>query len=160
MNMNACRVAALLFAFAALPVLAKDKVEPAVNANNKDAFATVSQWVRGQMNEGGRYAHVTGSERTRVDNRLDEMSGLFQKYETVDGMPEDAKLKMFNGQEEVNAILAKHDSERLICKSVKPVGSHIPVKQCVTAGEMEARRHSDQQYLRRNEQTKQLVGGR
>lgn len=149
------RMIVLLLALLAMPALAKDKVEPAVNASNKDAFATVSNWVRGQMDEGGRYGHVSAGERTRVNTRLDEMSGLFERYGTVEQMPEADKLEMFNKQEEVNSILAKHDGERLICKNVVPVGSHIPVKQCMTAADMEARRRGDQHYLQRTQQTVQ-----
>jgi hypothetical protein len=151
---------ALLLALVAMPALAKkQEVEPAVNASNKDAFETVSAWVRGQMKEGGRYAHVTATERTRVDTRLGEMEHLFQKSPAVDQMSDDDKLRLFNYQEEVNAILAKRDSERLICKNVKPIGSNIPVKQCVTAGEMEARRRNDTQYLQRTQQTPQYKSG-
>jgi hypothetical protein len=151
---------AVLFALLAFPALAKEKIEPAVNANNKEAFATVSNWVRGQMDEGGRYGHVTAGERTRVNARLDEMSGLFERYGTVEQMPETDKVEMFNKQEEVNAILAKHDGERLICKNVKPVGSHIPVKQCMTAADMEARRRGDQHYLQKSQHTVQHKQGR
>jgi hypothetical protein len=150
---------ALLLAFVALPALAKKpEVEPAVNASNKDGFETVAAWVRGQMKEGGRYAHVSATERTRVDTRLGEMEGMFQKTPAVDQMSDDDKLKLFNYQEEVNAILAERDSERLICKNVKPIGSNIPVKQCVTAGELEARRRNDVDYLRKTQDMRNLKG--
>jgi hypothetical protein len=69
------------------------------------------------------------------------------------------KTAMFNKQEEVNAILAKRDNERLICKNEKPIGSNIPVKTCQTAGEIEARRRNDSQYLRRTQNTPQLKSG-
>lgn len=155
MNMKTYRVIALLLVLLALPAFAKDRPDPAVNASTKDAFATVSTWVRGQMQDGGRYLHVTPSERTRVSERLDQISGIFEKVPAVDQMSDEDKLKLFNYQEEVNAILANRDSERLICKNVKPIGSNIPVKQCMTAGEIEARRRSDDQYLRRTQQTPQ-----
>lgn len=150
---------ALVLALVALPALAKKgEAEAAINANNKDAFETVSSWVRGQMKEGGRYAHVTATERTRVDTRLGEMEGLFQKSPAVDQMSDEDKLKLFNYQEEVNAILAGRDSERLICKNVKPIGSNIPVKQCMTAGEMEARRRNDVDYMRKTQDMRNLKG--
>lgn len=148
-------LALALGACVTLSAAAKDKIEPAVNASNKEAFGTVSDWVRGQMKEGGRYAHVTATERTRVDTRLGEMENLFRKTEAVDQMSDEDKLRLFNYQEEVNAILAERDSERLICKNVKPIGSNIPVKQCMTAGEVEARRRNDVEYLRRTQQTPQ-----
>jgi hypothetical protein len=150
---------AALLALAAMPALAKDQVEPAVNANSKDAFLTVSSWVRGQMQDGGRYSYVTPSERTRVNQRLDEMSGIFEKVPAVDQMSDADKFKMFNYQEEVNGILAKHDNERVICKNVKPIGSNIPTRQCTTAGEIEARRRGDMQYLQRNQHSPQNQKG-
>lgn len=148
--MKSISIAALLLAaLFLLPATAKEAAEPAVNASTKDAFETVSGWVRGQMQSGGRYAEVTDNERQRVNARLDEMSRLFGQYGSVDQMPEPDKLKMFNGQEEVNALLAKRDGERLVCRNVKPIGSNIPVKQCQTAAEMEARRRGDTEFLRK-----------
>lgn len=152
-------IVAMLFAFSATPLLAKDKVEPAVNANSQDSFATVSAWVREQMSDGGRYSYVTASERTRVNQRLDQMSEIFRRTPVVDQMSDDEKVQMFNYQEEVNGILAKRDNERLVCKNVKPIGSNIPTRQCVTAGEIEARRRGDMQYLQRTQHSPQNQKG-
>jgi hypothetical protein len=146
-------------ALVALPLSAKEKSDPAVNANSKDAFETVSTWVRKQMDEGGRYSYVTSSERTRVDTKLGEMGTLFQARGDVAQMSDVEKTRMFNDQEEVNAILAKRDNERLICKTENPTGSHIPVKTCRTAGEIEARRRGDEQYLQWHQRTPQLKAG-
>ncbi len=149
-------LAAALFA---LPALAADKPEPAVNADTNDAFQAVSAWVRKEMEPGGRYSYVSKSERSRVDQRLDEMGALLEKNGAVANMSDADKTVMFNSQEEVNAILAQHDNDRVVCKNVMPVGSHIPVKQCMTAGEMEARRRKDGDYLRRTQGSPQLKSG-
>lgn len=149
-------VAFVVAALVALPLSAKDKADAAVNASNKDSFETVSTWVRKQMDAGGRYSYVTPDERGRVTQRLDEMAKLFAEKGEVDKMSNDEKTTMFNSQEEVNAILAKRDNDRLICKTQAPVGSNIPVKTCTTAGEIEARRRNDGDYLRRTQNTPQL----
>ncbi len=146
-------------ALSALPAFAADKAEPAVNADTREAFQAVSAWVRKEMEPGGRYSYVGKSERSRVDQRLDEMGALLEKHGSVASMGDADKTVMFNSQEEVNSILARHDNDRLICKNVMPVGSHIPVKQCMTAGEMEARRRKDGDYLRRTQGTPQLKSG-
>ena len=158
-GMKALWSVALLLALAAMPVSAKDEAEPAVNANSQESFETVSAWVRSQMSDGGRYSYVTASERTRVNERLDQMAGIFRKTPAVDQMSDDEKMKMFNYQEEVNGILAKRDNERLVCKNVKPIGSNIPTRQCVTAGEIEARRRGDMQYLQRTQNSPQNQRG-
>jgi hypothetical protein len=143
--------AIVLFAavFVAVSVSAKETTAPAVNASTKDAFETVSTWVRKQMDAGGRYSYVTAAERSRVNDKLDEMSKLFEKSGDTAKMMDADKTAMFNSQEEVNAILAKRDNERLICKNEMPAGSHIPVKTCLTAGEMEEGRRNTKDYLQR-----------
>ena len=140
-------------AFAAKPA-------PAVNADTKDTFATVSTWVRKEMATGGRYAHVTASERGRVDAKLTEMSTLLDAHGSVAQMSDADKTKMFNDQEEVNAILANRDNERLICKSEAPVGSHLPVKTCRTYAEIQEQQRISQDAIRRKQaQTFQVNGG-
>lgn len=142
-----------------LPVMAKDTADHAVNANSKDAFETVSGWVRKQMEPGGRYSYVTAEERSTVNSELDGMDALFQHNADVSHMSDADKTQMFNRQEHVNAILAKRDNERLICKNELPIGSHIPVKTCQTAGMIEARRRNDVQYLQRTQNSPQLRSG-
>ena len=149
-------VLTLLFA---VPVAAKDIAEHAINASSKDAFETVSTWVRKQLDEGGRYSYVTAGERSKVNAELDGMEQLFQQRGDVARMSDAEKTTLFNSQEHVNAILAKRDNERLICKSELPIGSHIPVKTCQTAGLIEARRRNDVQYLQRTQNTPQLHSG-
>ncbi len=146
----------LLFAAFAVAAAAAEKPQPAVNADTKDRFATVSSWVQQEMRPGGRYAHVTATERSTVEGKLAEMGGLLDKHGSVDQMNDAEKTEMFNSQEQVNAILAKRDGDRLICKSVAPVGSHIPVTTCRTARQMEADQHEAQKFLddRQNVQLK------
>lgn len=147
--------AAALFA---LPVAAKEKVEPAVNADSKETFVTVSSWVRKEMAEGGRYADVSDNERRTVDTRLSEMGEMLDKHGSVAQMDDADKTKMFNSQEEVNSILSKRDGDRMVCKSVAPVGSHIPVKTCRTARQIAQDRRDADQFLRNREQVTQKRG--
>ncbi|MFI4953963.1 MAG: hypothetical protein ACHP7M_12560, partial [Burkholderiales bacterium] len=72
-------VTAFIVLLMAMPIAAKEKADPAVNASTKDAFETVSTWVRKQMDSGGRYSYVTAGERSKVNAKLDEMNRLFQK---------------------------------------------------------------------------------
>ena len=151
--------ALLVAALVALPVSAKEKVAPAVNASTEDAFVTVSTWVRGQMDNGGRYSFVTTGERNTVNADLDLMGKLMAARGSVDKMTPDEKTEMFNRQEEVNAILAKRDRERLVCTYERPIGSNLPVKTCRTAGEIADRKGNDREYLERRQATPQLKQG-
>lgn len=131
----------------ATALAAEEKPDAAVNASTKDAFETVSVWVRKQMEAGGRYSYVAAADKSKVNSELDDMGKLLQARGDVDHMTPDEKKEMFVKQTDVNAILAKHDNERIICKNEAPIGSHIPVKTCQTAGMIEARRRNDVQYM-------------
>ena len=137
----------LLLAAVSASAAASDKPAPAVNADTKESFATVSGWVDKEMTPGGRYEHVTPSDRSTVDAKLAEMGALLEKRGSVSQMNDAEKTQMFNNQEQVNAILAQHDGDRVICKSVAPVGSHIPIKTCKTARQMEGDQRDAQKFL-------------
>jgi len=153
-------VSSLLFlALFAVAASAADKPAPAVNADTKESFATVSSWVQQQMGPGGRYEHVTASERSTVESKLAEMGGLLDKHGSVAQMSDADKTEMFNSQEQVNSILARRDGDRLVCKSVAPVGSHIPVTTCRTAREMESDQRNARTYIEDPSRNVQLKSG-
>jgi hypothetical protein len=148
----------LLAAFADNAAAAADKPAPAVNADTKESFATVSGWVQKEMHSGGRYEHVTDSERSTVEAKLASMSALLDKKGSVAQMSDAEKTQMFNDQEQVNAILAHRDGDRLVCQTVAPVGSHIPVKSCKTARQMEGDQREAQKFIQ-DRQNSQLKSG-
>lgn len=141
------------------PLSAKETAEPAVNANTKDSFDAVSVWVRKEMTPTGRYSYVSAGERVTINAKFEEMGDLYSKTPDIAQMTGAQKLQMFNDQQQINAILAKRDNDRLVCKSEVPVGSHIPVKSCETAGVIEARRRNDHEYLQRRMMTPQVKAG-
>lgn len=138
---------------------ASDKPNPAINANDKDSFQVVSEWVRKQMEAGGRYAETNGEERRVVNARLDEMTKMFEQKPSVDQMSIDEKKKLLVDQEEINSILGKRDGERLICKSERPIGSNLPIKTCQTASERDLRRREDSKELQRQSRGRQEKWG-
>jgi hypothetical protein len=99
------------------------------NADTRESLAVDSQTIRNEMRQGGRYAFVQTKERGQVDAALTEMGALFDRYGSIDAMNQDAKIKLFNNQELVNAILTQRD-ERTVCKYEAPLGSHIRVTTC------------------------------
>jgi hypothetical protein len=132
--------AALSIALCGVAGAKENYKEKAFNADTADKFQATADSVRKEMEAGGRYQYVKPDERTKVDKALAEMSQLFAANNSVAAMSQDTKVKLFNDQETVNAILQQRDGERVICKNQAPIGSHIPVTSCHTyAQEVEAR---------------------
>lgn len=139
--------ACLALALVALPLAAKERVEPVVNASTKDAFATESAKVRTEMDKGGRFEFVNKDERQTVNTKLDAMTAMFEKKPSVAEMNEAERIQMINDQEQINAILTRSDGDRMICKSVAPIGSHIPVKTCKTQRQLADEQRNSRQFM-------------
>lgn len=119
----------------ALPVSAAE-VEHVANADTAEKFATVSKDIRHEMGAGGRYEFISSRDRAAVSDKLDAMAAILDKNGSVSAMSEADKTRLFNLQEQVNGALAQNASDRLICRNVSPVGSHIPVRTCRTYAEI------------------------
>lgn len=124
-----------------------DEPKQIVKADNAQDFAVVATAVRQEMQTGGRYEFTPEAERGTIDARLADMSGLFEKRGTVDAMTADEKVRLMNDQSQINAILTRRDSERLICKREAPTGSHLTRSVCRTYGEIERSQRDTTQYL-------------
>ncbi len=133
------------------------KAKPVVNAKNKADFTAVVAAVHQQMLPGGRYDLIDKRERSDVDSHLADMQSLFDKYDTVDKMAPNDKIRLFNDQEAVNATLTRRDNKRLICESIAPVGSHIPRTTCITYGQ---KMQNERQKVEFMDQMKHVQNGR
>ncbi|MDQ2971425.1 MAG: hypothetical protein ABIY40_05830 [Rhodanobacteraceae bacterium] len=130
-----------------------------VKADNKDDFTAVAAAIRQQDGPGGRWEYMSRKERGDIDQRLNDMQSLFDKYGTVAKMDDASKTQLFNDQEAVNEILTKRDGDRLVCERETPTGSNIPKKVCRTYAEIQ-REHSDaQRYFQDNLNSPQRRGG-
>lgn len=118
-----------------------------VKADTKENFEAVVAAIHKQMAPGGRWQFVNPAERATIDGNFADMQTLYDKYGSVDAMDANSKLRLANDQSSVNAILTKKDGDRVICQSVLPVGSHLPVKMCKTYAQMQAEQQSTQRQL-------------
>jgi hypothetical protein len=128
--------------------LAKDKVEKVVVADTPARFAAVVEKVHHEMKVGGRYQFISATNGARVNTLLEQMASLLDANGSVAAMNDQDKIKLFNAQEQVNGILADNASDRLICRKVAPVGSHLPVTTCHTYGELARNRSSNDKTRR------------
>jgi hypothetical protein len=96
--------------------------------------------IRAGMHQGGRYEFLKADDKSRIEARLNSIQALLQKHASQNDLNSGDKITVANAQEEVNALLKHNDSNRLVCESRAPIGSHLPVKTCRTYGEIEMQR--------------------
>jgi hypothetical protein len=124
--------------------------KPVVKADSKDNFEAVVAAIRQQMQPGGRWQYIDKKERAIVDGSFADMGKLYDQFGSVDKMDQNAKLRLLADQSTVNAILTRKDGDRLICETVRPVGSHLPVKTCKTYAQIQAEQHGAQEFMHRH----------
>lgn len=160
------RIAAILASFVLVTLVSSVAARPAqvktpeVKADTKATFDAVSAEVHKQMAPGGRFEFVTRKEQAEVVASLDAMGALFDLYDSVARMDQGAKVALFNDQETVNAILKRRDSERLICRSELPTGSHIQTTKCRTYGDIQRAQTDSRNFMGRFQQQEQPNGGK
>jgi hypothetical protein len=137
----------LMFVLALGPLIAHAADREVVKADTKAAFDKVAAEVRAEMAGGGRYAYVKSDERRKVEAALDEMSGLFDAYDSVDRMDKATRVKLFNAQESINAILTLRDSDRLVCERAAQPGSRIVGTTCRRYGDLQAARQASEKFM-------------
>jgi hypothetical protein len=115
-------------------------VEKPLIAQTLDGFHQEAASIRDAMKPGGRYEFLKSSDRDKVDARLNTMEAILQKHAGQNDLGTSDKIALANAQEEVNGILKHNDSNRLVCESRAPIGSHLPIKTCRTFGDIEAQR--------------------
>jgi hypothetical protein len=103
--------------------------EKPLDANTADSFQASAASVRSEMRPGGRYAFVSTAERARIDAALADIDKVYAGHGGLDG--QDAKVRVFNDQELVNAILERR-GERTICSNSVATGSLVRVTKCAT----------------------------
>jgi len=137
----------LAFFLAASPTaFAVDKEPPLqTKALDKANFEQQVVQIRKEMELGGRYQFVKDSERSQVNQALDEMNRLFSDRISIRDMTEEERVAMFNAQERANGILTKRDGERLICEHKRSIGSNQKQTVCQTYADQQIRRQNSQQ---------------
>ena len=121
--------------------------EKRVVADTSERFAQTRTAILHDLEQGGRYEFVKPDDRRDVETALSTIADILGKTGAVGTMPEDDRIRLFNVQERINALLTRNDSNRLICEKQAPLGTIIPVTTCRTFGEMERQKNHSATYL-------------
>jgi hypothetical protein len=112
---------------------------PDLAKQNVDTFAAQSEHVRKEMEKGGRYEFIKDDDRASVEDGLNFMRDLITANGTVAAMKEDDRIRLFNRQERINALLTSSDRQRVICEKGYQPGSLFRLTTCHTVAELAAR---------------------
>lgn len=136
---------ALLLGFAST---ASATAEPVVSVT-EGSFAAQARAIEKSLSDGKTYAEMSRVERDEVRSLLGRMSTRLEGVATVEELPEQEKLDLFNEQERVNALLVKgYADSRVVCSKRGRTGSHMRDNSCQTVAERRRRTEQDQENMR------------
>ncbi|MBN8482287.1 MAG: hypothetical protein J0L88_11930 [Xanthomonadales bacterium] len=154
------RLLALALLGASLPLAGQelDRLDFEVTVETPADFRDQAGRVRASLAPDGRHATANDAERGRIEALLLRIEAIFDARGSGQALSEGDRLQVLNAQEEINAILARRDGDRLVCEFVMRTGSHRRGKECLTVREREARRAAEQQALREIERGRSVRG--
>lgn len=94
------------------------------------SFHEQAAQVRAGLNPDGTYGFLSTQDRTRVEQEIDAMDALFQRYGNIDRMGGAVRVELYNAQESVNYILTRGRTGTTRCAWAQQTGSHIPRTLC------------------------------
>jgi len=118
------------------------KIEPA-------RIGELTAVLREEMEPGGRFSRIEPEERDRVEAALGRMALELEGKASLAELDDEARVRVYNLQEQVNAILLKRDDERVVCEYRKQIGSNRKQAFCETVGERLARREGNRDAMDR-----------
>jgi hypothetical protein len=127
----------------------KDKYPfaPDLDQQNVATFEQQAAHVRKEMDKGGRYESIKDEDRARVEDGLNFMHELIVANGTVAAMKEDDRIRLFNRQERINALLTNSDGQRIICEKSYQAGSLFRLTTCKSVAERAQRQRDAQSTL-------------
>lgn len=105
-------------------------VDAPFDISTPQSFRAQAAQVRAGLDPGGAYGSVSAHDRTRVEQQINMMDALFQRYGTVQAMDGAGRVELFNAQETVNRILTRGSNGNIRCVWTQQTGSHIPRTLC------------------------------
>lgn len=119
-----------------------------VNAGTKEDLEATMAAVNKQMQPGGIFQYTNPSDRNVVKSHLDDMLNLLTQHGPFKEMNASAQDRMMQDQNTINELLARNDSNRLVCDTETPTGTHFPQKVCRTYGQIQMQRAAAGNMLR------------
>jgi hypothetical protein len=121
--------------------------KPDLDKQNVESFDQQAARVRKEMDKGGRYEYIKEEDRAKVEDGLNFMHELIVANGTVSAMKEDDRIRLFNRQERINALLTNSDGQRIICEKSYQAGSLFRLTTCKSVAERAQRQRDAQSTL-------------
>ena len=103
------------------------------------------------LGDGETYSEISADDLQVVRQSLNRLAGLVDGVQSVEQLPEETRVRVFNEQERVNTLLTRAAADsRMVCRREKPTGSNRPSNICLTVAERRRHRDAANDFFRNN----------
>ena len=139
----------LALAFAACGVQASDSaVIPYVQV--QDITTQQAQIRADVLAKRGRYAKLSDQNRDALISKQDQVLALVAGKTSTSELSAENRVAVFNLLEGIQGIINNAQSDAIVCKMEKQIGSNFPKRVCMTAQEAELQREAARQEMSRS----------
>ena len=97
----------------------------------------------------GEYGKLRRGDLRRLEDSRDTIVELLTGVSDARELRPEARIKLYNAQETITAILRNDDKNRLVCQKLTNTGSRVPKTECLTIAEREHRARSSRETASR-----------
>lgn len=97
----------------------------------------------------GRYATLTQRGRDQILSDQDVVLSIIAGKTNTSELSAEDRVQVFNLLEQIQGIVNNSQSDAMVCKMEKAIGSNFPKRVCMTAQEAELQRDSARQEMSR-----------
>lgn len=109
------------------------KVQPAPDEVLTEVSIAVAMGLRGE------YGSLSQSEKRRLRLSHDRIVRELQGAEDIGALPREARIVIYNAQQNIESILNANDTDRMVCTHRLVTGTRLKKTECLSIADREAR---------------------
>lgn len=99
--------------------------------------------------EQGKPKPLSNREQKLFDDADQNIRSILSGADSIDDLPEDQAVALFNSQEQIKAILSGAEDTRVVCKREARAGTNFRQTRCVSNATRNEQQQAAQELLRR-----------
>ena len=103
-------------------------------------FLQRQQYLRNDLEKTSKFSHIDNQSKQKIYAAQDVLFTVLKDKQSIDQLSDDEKVKVYNAQTEIAAVMSNAEVDRPICQNRPKMGSHLQQIECVSQRQRESER--------------------
>ncbi len=124
----------------------------AASTPSRDAVASIPRTLETLKEaKAGKYGKLDRNDRRQLEAAEREITALQSRNPKLDSLSADEKVRLFNAQESILAVVTDLKRSQLVCTYRQNIGTRFRTKHCMTRDMAEAQKRAARESMRSQE---------